>query len=155
MLNEVVNNWTNETISELRNNYNRLGLRASGNWSKELEGKTKLTTEKINIKILGAKYSGVMTDGRNPNANQSSLRSFVGWAGSTFIKDWVERKGIQANPFAVAYKIGREGVKVPNRFNPGTLLTDVFTRKRTDKLLKSIGVYINSNITSELKNALK
>lgn len=153
---EAVNSWTNDTIQALNDNYNRLGLRASGNWGEELESKTNVNDQKINIQILGSPYTSALTDGRKPNKKQDkdSIRAFVGWAGSTFIKEWVEQKGINANPFAVAYKIAREGIQVPNSHNTGTLLSDVITEDRIDSLLKSIGNIVSTQIKTDIKSLL-
>jgi len=150
---EVANGWSSDTIKALNENYIRLGLSASGNWGRELEDRNTITDSRIRIQILGSKYTGALVSGRSPNRNQSddSIRAFVGWAGSTWLKEWVEQKGISASPYAIAYKIAREGVKVPNANNPGTLISDVVTEKRIDDLLKSIGVVVSTKITSDIK----
>lgn len=150
---EVANQWSSDTIKQLNENYIRLGLQASGNWGRELEDRNTVTESRIRIQILGAKYTGALVDGRSPNRNQSddSIRAFVGWAGSTWLKDWVEQKGIDASPYAIAYKIARQGIKVPNTNNPGTLISDVITKKRIEDLLKSIGMVVSTKITSDIK----
>jgi len=154
---QVIRQWTNEVQTDLIENYKRLGLKASGNWANELENRIEVKTDGYNIKILAAPYTGVMTGGRKPNKNQSkeALRKWIGWAGSTIIKDWVKLKGINANPFAIAYKIAREGIKVPNSNNPGTLVNDVITPKKIAALTKGLGTAYVDNLKSEVKNALK
>lgn len=156
-LKESVDNWCKNTISDLGKNYNRLGLKASGQWQKDLESKTEVSDGKINVKIFGSQYTGALTKGRSPNKKQDkdSIRAFVGWAGNTWLKDWVTRKGINASPFAIAYKIATEGVKVPNPNNPGTLLSDVFTKDRIGLLLKGISDVIKVDIKSDLVKGLK
>lgn len=156
-LKQSVDSWCKNTISELGKNYNRLGLKASGQWQKDLESKTEISESRINVKILGSRYTGVLVDGRKPNKKQDkdSIRAFVGWAGNTWLKDWVGRKGIVANPFAIAYKIGTEGIKVPNPNNPGTLLSDVFTKDRINLLLKNISDVMKVDIKGKLVKGLK
>lgn len=151
---DTVNNWTKDTLKALNDNYNRLGLRASGNWSQELDSNQRITDQEINIQILAPRYTGALVDGRSPNRNQSpdSIRAFVGWAGNTWLKDWVESKGVAASPFAVAYKIAREGIKVPNANNPGTLLSDVFTQERIKDLVQSVGNVVSVKLKSDIKN---
>ena len=150
---EIANKWSKDTINDLNANYNRLGLQASGNWGKELEDRNTVTESRIRIQILGSSYTGALVSGRSPNRNQSddSIRAFVGWAGSTWLNDWVEQKGISASPYAIAYKIAREGIKVPNANNPGTLISDVITEDRIDLLLKSIGQVVTVNLRSDIK----
>ena len=150
---QTVDNWSSGVINDLKDNYYKLGLDASGNWGQSLEDKNKVTDEQIRIEILAAKYTGALVDGRSANRNQSpsSIRAFVGWAGNTFIKEWVERKGINASPFAIAYKIAKEGVKVPNRFNPGTLVSDVVNEDRLDLLLDSLKEVVSVNFSSDIK----
>ena len=152
---QKIDAWLNESKLALIQSYDSKGIRASGNWANELEGKSEIGLSSYNVKILGAKYTGVLTDGRKPNENQSNLKVWVGWAGSTFLKDWVQRKGINASPFAVAWKIGREGIKVPNQFNPGGLIDDVMTRQRINKLIDQIGFVILGDLKSDVIKQFK
>ena len=91
-----------------------------------------------------------METGRKPNINQENIRAWVGWSGSTILKEWVKRKSISANPFAVAYKIAREGITVPNKYNKGNLVSDVITKERINKLLKNINNAIITNLKSDV-----
>jgi hypothetical protein len=150
---ETADKWSKELIDDLNENYLKLGLKASGNWGRELEDRNIVSESRIRIEILGAPYTGALIDGRSPNRNQSddSIRAFVGWAGSTWLKDWVEQKGINASPYAIAYKIAREGVKVPNANNPGTLISDVLTEDRIENLLNGVGQVVAVKLTSDIK----
>jgi hypothetical protein len=154
---DIVNKFDVQTKADLIQNYIKLGLKASGNWSNELESIIKERSDGINIKYLGSQYTQQLITGRRPNKNQSkdSLRSFVGWAGKTFLADWVKQKGSKASPFAVAYKIAREGITVPNKYNPGTILSNVFNDERIEKLLKDISVGFINEIKSDIKTSFK
>jgi hypothetical protein len=150
---DTIEKWVNKTRMDLIANYRRLGLRASGRWERDLESKVKERSTGWRITFLGSKYSQYMISGRRKNIRQddASIRAFVGWAGSTFLAQWVKQKGLRISPFAVAYKIAREGIKVPNRFNQGTLLPDVFTDERISDLLGEImGVMVNE-IRTDIK----
>jgi hypothetical protein len=155
MIRSKIDAWLNESKSDLIKNYDRLGLRASGQWAKDLETKTEVNKHTYKIKILGSNYTGVLETGRKPNENQGSLKAWVGWAGSTFLKDWVKRKGINASPYAIAWKIGREGIKVPNQYNLGGLVSDVMTRDRIDKLINDIGLVVLGDIKSDVIKQFK
>jgi hypothetical protein len=137
-------------------NYDKLGLRASGKWANELENFYNETGTGYRFGILGAQYTDVLQNGRRKNTKQTkeSLRAWVGWAGSTFLKDWVEQKGIQVSPFAVAWKIAREGVKVPNAFNSGGLVSDVINDEAIEKFAEIIRFSIIESVSSDVKNVL-
>ena len=152
MISDFVNTWSSGTIDLLKQNYNRLGLKASGNWANELEVMNKVTQENINIKFLGSQYTGVLVSGRKHNTNQdkTALQKWVGWAGSTFLKDWVAQKGIKASPFAIAWKIAREGIKVPNAHNAGGLVSDVINDKRIQVLLDDLKIFFVDDIKSNI-----
>lgn len=138
---------------ELVLNYDKLGLRASGKWANELENFYNETGNGYRFGILGASYSDIMENGRRPNKkqNKESLRKWVGWAGSTFLKDWVDNKGLTISPFAVAWKIAREGVKVPNAFNSGGLVTDVINEQSVEQFAEIIRFDVIESISSEVK----
>lgn len=146
-----IRNFADDLKQGYLNNYYRLGLKASGKWEKELESKIEESSGNYKVTILGAHYAQQLVSGRRKNINQNNIRAFVGWAGSTFLADWVKQKGISASPFAIAYKIAREGIKVPNQFNPGTLTDDVITDQKIDELLKKILAVRVSEIRTDIK----
>jgi len=78
------------------------------------------------------------------------LKAWVGWAGSTFLKKWVDDKGLNINPFAVAWKIAREGWRVPNSNNSGKLLDDVLSFSKVEELAKLIGSDIEKDLRTEI-----
>jgi len=139
---KTIEQFIEGTNKALIANYNRLGLRASGQWAKELSGKFTETQTGYKITFEGSKYTQQLISGRRQNQDQSpaGIKAFVGWAGSTFLKDWVERK----------YKIAREGINVPNGNNPGTLLSDVFGDGRVDKLLNDITGAIVTEVRTDI-----
>jgi len=155
MVESIVKDWIKGTERDLVKSYRDKGLSASGNWEKELESVFKISKTNVNIKFLGSSYTQYLeVPGRGPNKNQDpvALRAFVGWAGSTFLKDWVERKGISANPFCIACKIAREGIPVPNKNNPGGLVSDVINKTTIQELAKRIGDFYINEIRTDLKS---
>lgn len=149
--------WVDETKKDLIENYTRLGLRASGKWANELDDEIAEKDNVLHIKIKGADYTYQLENGRTPNRDQSkeSLKAWVGWAGSTFLKQWVSDKGINISPFAVAWKIAREGVRVPNTYNKGGLVSDVITNEKVNELVNSIGIATLASLKSDVINELK
>ena len=88
--------------------FKELNMNASGKWIASLE------TERRGINtgvIRGIDYTYWLVNGRNANKDQSpeALRKWAVWAGNTFIKDWVQAKGLTANPIAVAMSIAKKG----------------------------------------------
>jgi hypothetical protein len=148
----MINTWANNRIDDFRTNYERMGLKASGNWGRELEFKKEETPDKLNIKFYAPAYTEQLVKGRRPNKNQTKdgLKAWVGWAGSTFLKDWVKQKNINANPFAVAWKIAREGWKIPNDHNSGKLLADVLSFNKVKELAQIIGANIEEGLRTEI-----
>ena len=153
----LIQAWISSTEKDLVANYNRLGLKASGNWPNTLRSEIKERTGGFTVTMYGANYTGVMESGRkqNPKQDPESLRAWVGWAGSTFLKKWVQDKGLSVSPFAVAWKIARQGIQVPNRFNAGGLVSDVITKERIDAMLKELSLYMIGDIRSDVIKQFK
>ena len=149
--------WATEKENDFIKNYERLGLRASGEWERSLSNETTETESNIKIEFFGANYTYQLENGRLPNKNQDpqALKFWVGWAGSTFLKQWVADKGLSISPFAVAWKIAREGVKVPNPNNAGGLISDVITNESISLLLDSMTDGILKDVKSTVIKELK
>ena len=120
-MSEILRTWLEEQKAGIIANYNAKGRKASGRFERE----TYVQMDTNKGAIMAPRYAGVMLFGRRANTNQDTkaIRGFVGWAGSTFLKDWVQNKGLSINPFAVAYKIARKGIEEPTP--PNGLVTDV------------------------------
>ena len=148
----IINIWLADRKKELIQNYDALGLRASGNWAEKLEVIPATGTTDIKAGILGADYTQQIENGRRPNQNSSeeTIKKWVGWAGNTFIKDWVNSKGLDISPFAVAYKIAREGWQVPNKFNAGGLVSNVITDQKLNELNRDLSIFYTAEIKSEI-----
>lgn len=148
--------WLGESRNDLVKEYQSRGHEASGNWGKSLNTEAKERSGGYVATIYGEAYTGIMETGRMPNKRQDteSLRAWVGFAGSTFLKKWVEQKQIQLNPYAIAWKIAREGVKVPNPYNKGDLVASVITRERINELLQNLTAYMIAEIRSDVAKTL-
>jgi hypothetical protein len=152
-MSELVNKWVEGIIEDLRKEYVQQGRKASGNWGRELESKVEESVSSINIKILAPEYTGAFEFGR--------AKSSGGVKGQGKLKDiiekWIEDKNIAYSgitkkglAFVIARKIHREGIKVPNNYNKGGLVTGVITDKKIAELGKSLqGMYVAS-IKSDL-----
>ena len=153
----IINNWLNGVENDLKANYNRLGLKASGKWGDSLQQFTTTTNEGFKIGIKGQDYTEQLENGRRPNQNQTpeALKAWVGWAGSTFLAQWVKDKGLDISPYAVAWGIARNGWTVPNQNNAGGLVSDVVTTKRISELNKELVLFEVGEFRSKVIKDLK
>ena len=145
----ILNEWAERTKQELIDKYKSMGLKASGAFE---DGLTTETTES-RTQIWTVPHTWYMVNGRGANSKQSEedVRKWVGWAGSTFLKKWVDDKGLSISPFAVAYKIAREGIRVPNQYNDGTLISSVINDNSIERLLSDMGIYVITDIKTEIQ----
>ena len=145
----ILNEWAERTKQELIYKYNSMGLKASGSFENGLSTET----DESSTKIWTVPHTWFMVEGRGSNSSQDKdkVKKWVGWAGSTFLKKWVSDKGLDISPFAVAWKIAREGIKVPNQYNDGTLISSVINDNSIERLLSEMGTYIITDIKTEIQ----
>lgn len=155
--NQIIKNWLSDVQKDLIINYDNLGLRASGNWANTLEQFNDVTARGYHIGIKGERYTGALENGRSRNSNQSpeALEAWVGWAGSTILAQWVEDKGLNINPFAVAWNIARNGWTVPNQHNRGGLVSNVVTTEKVSDLNRKLVLNRVDELRSDLIERLK
>ena len=146
---QILNDWSERTKQELIDKYRSMGLKASGAFE---EGLTTETSE-TKTAIWTVPHTWFMVNGRSKNQSndKETIKKWVGWAGSTFLKKWVADKGLDISPFAVAYKIAREGIRVPNQYNEGTLISSVINDNSISGLLSKIGAYIITDIKTDIQ----
>jgi hypothetical protein len=150
---ELINSELESTRLKLIEQYDRLGLRASGSYERSLE--TYLVENDPNIRagILGAEHSYFMEEGRGPNKRQDR-----GMIAFIYVKllEWMKVKGItDINPWMAARKIVREGIKVPNKNNAGGVISGVITEAWFDDLQAKILDVQNDNIVDAVLSDLK
>ena len=145
----ILNEWSERTKQELIDKYKSMGLKASG----AFEDGLSTETNESSTKIWTVPHTWYMVNGRGKNSSQDkeAVRKWVGWAGSTFLKKWVDDKGLSISPFAVAYKIAREGIRVPNQYNDGTLISSVINDNSIERLLSDMGIYVITDIKTEIQ----
>lgn len=150
---DTLNEWMEERKQQLITNYIQLGLRASGNWPNTLQSIVNELPFETRLKMKAAGYSQQMIQGRGQNKDQSkeSIKAWVGWAGSTFLDQWVKYKNLNMSPFAVAYSIAKKGIVVPNRFNTGELMKGVITQSNLERLLRILGGETIRNLRDDIK----
>jgi len=120
--------WTDGRMVSLKESYRKHGLKASGNWERELESEVKQSGNSISISISGSHYTEQLVRGRG-----KTKKAGTGQTLQQAIRQWIDDKGItpvrgdkDGLSWAISKKIHREGIKVPNRFNSGTFIDEVF-----------------------------
>ncbi len=155
LLSDKIKNWCDESITNLIQQYDAAGRRASGNWEKELESRVEETDNGYKIQILGSDYTYCMEKGRKPNKAQdwNSIKAFAGWMSNSNngpIYQWCKDKGIlTAYAFPIAVKIAREGYK-------GQPLTNkVFTKDWAETLGEKAGLFFTAQLKEDIINQFK
>lgn len=127
---------------DIESSYIAKGLKASGNFAENL----KLEVSGNNAKITAPRYVGAMEGGR-----VAGKRPPV-----AIIRDWIIAKNkMGANiPLEAAYPIakaiGEEGIKVPNKYNVGGVVSDVLNPARILQLQNDIITIIRYTIIDTL-----
>lgn len=114
--------------------FKELGMEATGEWIENVHSKGS--------ELWGRDYTKYLVEGRPPNDSKDpkDIARFARWAGATFIGKWVRDKGLDLNPFAVAYKIAMEGT---NYYPDGTDLMEILNSMEVTE-------FINRRLSEEL-----
>lgn len=152
---DIVTEWMGDTKEELINSYDRQGLRASGSYARSLEEVITERPNGFNLKMKAAKHAYWMENGRGPNAVKSPEEAKRLYP---IISQWVQDKRLgfdKGHIFAICLKIVYSGIRVPNKYNPGGVVSDVVTEKRIDDLINKIGRNILGDFQSTVIKTLK
>jgi hypothetical protein len=156
---EKIDTWLEDAKSDLIKNYDEMGLRAFGQWARELEPQTIIEQDKYHAKMLGMDYTYYLEHGRGPSRKKGkgggrSLREII--------REWIDVKGIVPDgiskdslAFLIARKIHIQGIRVPNQFNRGGLVGNVITRSRVDELIKNTTMIFIADFKSTIIKELK
>jgi len=132
--------------------YEALGLKASGSYADELQ--YEISNNKM--VMSGAYHSWFMQNGRG-----------TGFVPVQVIKDWIDTKeGLPSEfrekketiAYAIANKIAKEGIKVPNQHNPGKVISEVvdeFLAKDIYDMIKELGTVYLGRIESDVLKIFK
>lgn len=102
--------------------------------------------------INGNDYVYFLINGRQPNKDQSpeALNHFMRWAGHYIFKQWVQDKGITANPYAVAYHVGKYGYE-----GDADLLNILQSPEVQNYVYEQMGIYLNGQIKITVNQSIK
>lgn len=124
-------------------NYYAMRLNASGRFDKE----TVVTDYGSGVKIEAPAYVFQMEEGRD-SGSMPPIKA---------IKQWIKDKNANAGTdipeeaaYAIAYVIKRDGIKVPNRFNKGGVVSTLLN----DAAVKKLAAEVNKIIKAEVLRIL-
>lgn len=133
--------------------YDELGLRASGDYAKELEPEATPTK----MIMWGAFHSEFMENGRRSGK----------FPPINVIEEWIEvkknlppifREKKKQFAFLIARKIANEGIQVPNEFNKGKVVSavvDDFLANDIDEMISELGEVYMSRIEVDVLEIFK
>lgn len=134
--------------AKLVRKYDQLGLRASGKFERELEPEVKGNI----LRMWGADHSKYMEHGRDAG----------GMPPIKAISDWIEnKKGLPQEfienkdqiKWAIAKKIAKEGIRVPNEHNKGNVVSEPLEQWLANELyqmLDKVGLVWEKRIASDV-----
>lgn len=144
----ILQQWLEERVKEIKEKVDK-NFKATGK-----------TRDSITSRIEGD--SGIIEGssilhfgefGRKPTRNGSKPGIL-----KDIIREWIDVKGIQPKDgitkdtlaFLITRKIHRDGIKVPNKYNDGEILSSVINEKAVQELLDEFGSTLIGEFESEL-----
>jgi hypothetical protein len=149
---DIMTAYLNQTKTDLVKSYTEKGLKASGKFEKGLEAHVEDSGKRLKGYINSEAHVWYMEKGRRPNKQQTAKQAR---SLGKILEQWVKDKGIDVNPYAAAWKIVREGITVPNRHNPGQVITEVITDEWFDKFIQKLSNWHITVVQSEVAKMFK
>lgn len=140
---EALSKKGDQLISAVIDSQQRKGLRASGQSAASLHKRITKSGTVWTLDILGRAYFFQQQNGRRPSSKKPS-RAMV-----QSIEEWTKVRGISIPAYAIATKIQRDGIKVPNPFNPGGVLSEPLN---TDNVISSLKASVRAILIEEAKS---
>ena len=148
----IVNSYMEQTRQDLIASYQEKGLKASGRYAKGLTYEVSDDGKTIKAFMLSEHHVWYMEQGRKPNKQKTARQAR---SLGHILEQWVKDKGIDVNPYAAAWKIVREGIQVPNRYNPGDVVEDVVTNEWFDGLVAQLADHFIFTVTTEVERLFR
>lgn len=134
--------------------YRKKGMRASGNWEREVYSETKQSDTGLSAEIWGPDYSQQLETGRRPGK----------FPPSAVIEKWIYDKGIASTiegnisvsslAFLIARKIAKQGWK-REQYGGIELISEVVTPERINMIIQKVGKGYLAGFTDQLIKQLQ
>lgn len=135
--------------------YKAKGMKASGEFEKELKVSYKQNNNSYSVMLTGAKYAEQLQYGRRPSAKAPPMQELFKWIVNKRIMPTTAKEyEIRALAFAIAKKIQREGWD--RRDHGGVnLISDVITRERLKKIVETAGTMVLDDMLIQIQTFIK
>ena len=149
---QIVTAYMEQTRQDLISSYQEKGLRASGRYAKGLTFQVSDDGKTIKAFMESEHHVWYMEEGRRPNKQKTAKQAR---SLGHILEQWVKDKGIDVNPYAAAWKIVREGIRVPNSYNPGDVVEDVVTNEWFDGLVNQLADHFIFAVTTDVERLFR
>jgi hypothetical protein len=159
LLDNILKNKGQEIVKGLRENMEKKGLNASGQTSARIRSEVTSGDNATTLTVYSPwTIKAIENPGRKPNVSRK-----VGSEQVKGIRKWIDDKGItpwntsvihramnrdplDSLAWAIATKQAKLGSPVPNRFNPGGVLTDTINDEFIEKTFNDIIQQVRTNL---------
>lgn len=136
MLTDIVQPVFEDAFAELENRVKQSqiqkGIRDRGLSANSLRSVVVTQGNQTRARLLGLSRFRFQQDGRGPNRSHKPSRQMV-----AELTDWATRHGMSPKAgYPIALKIAREGIRVPNPFNPGGVLSEPLGSRNVRELIE-------------------
>lgn len=144
----IVDRWLKARVAELKKSVSD-NFKATGAAAESIEG--RIEGEAAIIDGASYLFFGENGRGKTVNGGNGTLKELI--------RKWIDVKGITPRElnmskdtlaFLITRKIHREGIKVPNQYNKGKMLSSVLTEESINDLLNEYGATILGEFESEI-----
>jgi len=150
----IVKAWLDERVKELKDNVDK-NFKATGK-----------TRDSIVSKIEGdsaiIEGSSILEFGEFGRRKTQKVTAKGTGTLRDIIREWIDVKGITPRDgiskdslaFLITRKIHRDGIKVPNKYNEGAILSNVLNEKAIQELLDEFGAVLVGEFESDILTQL-
>lgn len=130
------------------------------NWPDLLDNKLIDTGKGYSGQITGPYYTYWLEHGRGPTVNPTphnpTVRQVVlRWLKKYNIQDKYGKRSQETVAYFISHSIHQKGIKVPGKYNPGGLVSDVLTDASFKQLLQDVGLLYSGEIKSDIIKQFK
>lgn len=127
---ELISAFLEELKAEIVQNLKDRGNVASGETINSLE---VIPIDENTVALWGAKHLMALEDGRKPTRSGAESGSPTLFER---IKQWIDDKGLDLNPYAVTKKIHKEGTSLYRQGGKSGVISTVITEQRINNFLE-------------------
>lgn len=148
----IVQDWLKDKVFKIKNNVDK-NYKATGKTKDSVQW--SMTDSSAQITALDTIYFGEFGRGKTTKGSKPKGQGIL----KDIIRQWIDVKGIQPREstmskdtlaFLIARKINRDGIKVPNEYNAGQILSSVLNEKAVEELIREFGAVLIQEFESDI-----